>query len=527
MDELEYALDEELLKNMAAMLGSLHTQAHLDIIDEAGITKLCFADADDYWEALQYIRRCIRKGNKINREYAKRKYKVEMPRSNDDPKDYATDVVFATAQAQANEILNKALEIVDGDDTKRIDFYEAVALARNLLRGVACPLTGVLADTKGTEPVIYEDAKSLREPPPQKWLVRGIIPDNWPTFLYGSGGSAKSYLAVLLALSVATGTQFLGKRATGRKVLYLDWEMDEPTFRGRVNRVAKGMGFSLKSGIPNLMYQRLTKPLVDHLDDIIERVETEGIGLVIIDSFGFSMTGMDTNKQPDVTAQMARISQIPAACVIIDHISKEGKGELGPFGSIYKHAAARWMWWCRAASKQACPDGEVKNGIFVRMWNAKHNIAAQQDDIYLHIEWDDEFDAKTVRLTRVKEEDVPESLTQDITASVAKAEKAGEISATGKALLRAIREATVAAPDGIADKEWIMLDSGYKHAAVEKELQYLEGEGEIRSERVVERDKDGKRKKHKHGGSKRYQYFLTTKTVSKEEVDVTEELDKS
>ncbi|KKL58173.1 hypothetical protein LCGC14_2228060 [marine sediment metagenome] len=185
------------------------------------------------------------------------------------------------------------------------------------------------------------------------------------------------------------------------------------------------------------------------------------------------------------------------------------------------------MWWCRAASKQACPDGEVKDGIFVRMWNAKHNIAAQQDDIYLHIEWDDEFDAKTVRLTRVKEEDVPESLTQDITAPVAKAEKAGEISATGKALLRAIREATVAAPDGIADKEWIMLDSGYKHAAVEKELQYLEGEGEIRSERVVERDKDGKRKKHKHGGSKRYQYFLTTKTVSKEEVDVTEELDKS
>ena len=31
---------------------------------------------------------------------------------------------------------------------------------------------------------------------------------------------------------------------------------------------------------------------------------------------------------------------------------------------------------------------------------------------------------------------------------------------------------------------------------------------------------------HKHGGSKRYQYFLTTKTVS-EEVDVTDELDKS
>ena len=487
MDELEYTLDEELLKNMAALLGSLHTQEHLNIIDEAGITELCFVDAEGYWEGLQYIRRCIRKGKKINREYAKRKYKIEMPRSNDDPKDYATDVVFATAQAQANDILNDALAIIDGEGTKQVDFYEAVARARNLLRSVACPLTGALADMTGVEPVTYDDAESLREPPPQRWLVRGIIPDNWPTFLYGSGGSAKSYLAVLLALAVATGTQFLGKRATGRKVLYLDWEMDEPTFRGRVNRIAKGMGFSLKNGIPNLMYQRLAKPLVDHLDDIIERVETEGIGLIIIDSFGFSMTGMDTSKQPDVTAQMARIAQIPAACVIIDHISKEGKGELGPFGSIYKHAAARWMWWCRAASKQPCPDGEIKDGIFVRMWNAKHNIAAQQNDIYLHIKWDDDFDAKEVRMKKVNREDVPVSLTQDITEE--KKEK-GALGTTSTNILRAILDVP---SDRTPNAEWIKEITDYGRVTVDKVLNALEKNGEIRSEKVQPVDVNGKK----------------------------------
>ncbi|GAG08274.1 unnamed protein product, partial [marine sediment metagenome] len=273
------------------------------------------------------------------------------------PKRHAEEVVFAVAQIQADNILGNTREAVKGRNRK--EFYDAITEARSSLRKLAGPKTGALADTlNGGMTMRYTSKGSLKKPPAQKWLVQGLVPDNWPTFFYGMGGSAKSYLAVLLALGVATGTQFLGVEAKERKVLYLDWEMDEETFRARVNRVAKGMKLSIADGVPNLIYRRLLRPLKDYLEDIAEQVETEGIGMVVIDSFGFSMTGMDTNKQPDVTAQMARIAEIPAAVVIIDHIAKEGRGELGPFGSIYKHASARWMWWCRAASMEACPDGE-------------------------------------------------------------------------------------------------------------------------------------------------------------------------
>lgn len=512
----EQTLSEETLLNMESMLASLHTQEDLDIVMNEGISETCFVDAENHWGAFKYIKRCIQSGKTISHEYVRRKYKIDLPRSEDNPKTYAVEVVTATARSQADLILAEAEEALKGG---REELYEAMAEARNKLRNLVGPLTGPLAAANGGV-VRYDKAGSMKMPPAQKWLVRGVVPDNWPTFFYGAGGSAKSYLAVLLAFAVATGKQFLGTPATGRKVLYLDWEMDEETFRARVNRVARGMKVSIASGVPNLTYRKLIKPLKEHLDDIIEQVETEGLGLVIIDSFGFSMTGMDTSKQPDVTAQMARIAQIPCAVVIIDHIGKHGKGEEGPFGSIYKHAASRWMWWCQAVSKQPSPDGEVKPGIFVRMWNAKHNIAAQQEDIYLHIVWDDEFDANVVSMKKKKPEEVPESLTRAIKAPEKKKAR-DELSATDKRILLSIDDAPKAAPDGIADKKWIVEDSGFGHTTVEKVLDYLESVGEVRKERVV--PPKGQKKGR---GANRYQYLRITKTVSKEDVDVSQEMEE-
>ena len=124
--------------------------------------------------------------------------------------------------------------------------------------------------------------------------------------------------------------------------------------------------------------------------------------------------------------------------VIIDHIGKEGKGEQGPFGSVYKHLAARWMWWLRVASKEKSPDGEVKPGIFVRMFNAKHNIAAQHDDIFLHIVWDDPYNPGKITVDIKKPEDVPESLTQGM---LKEGEMEEELSANQEEFLDAVRDA--------------------------------------------------------------------------------------
>ncbi len=399
----------DTLLNIRCMLASIHHEDDIDRVLDAGITEACFAGVETCWEVFQYICNRLRSGKKISKKDIQRAYDVDLPEGADDPTLYSGLVVRATAVAQVESVLTDMIPWLEGKlEVDDEEFYASIRTTRNRLRDVAAP-----GSVENGQVLWYKGA--IDAPPPLKWVVRGLVPDKWATFFYGAGGSAKSYLAVYLALAVATGGKFLGIPASKMKVLYLDWEMDEETFRQRICLIAKGLGMDVSDGIPNLGYKRLHRPLKEHLDDIIEQCEDNDTGLLIIDSFGFSMTGMDTNAQADVTAQMARIAQIPAASVIIDHISKRGKGEEGPFGSVYKKNASRWMWWCRAASKEASPDGEVKPGIFVRMWNAKHNIAAQQDDIFLHIVWDDEFTPTATTIDRVRPESVPASLTDGFT----------------------------------------------------------------------------------------------------------------
>ncbi len=406
--------------NILCMLASVQKEEDIVRVLEAGISEACFVGAEHYWRAFEYIRDRVRAGKKPSKTFLKRKFGLTLPLGADDPKLlrlYADEVVLATAVAQADDCLaDMNIEIATardaggGEDTAK-DFYESVRKARNLLRDVACPADVMAMATNG-QSVAYTEAGSMVKPSPQRWLVRGIVPDDVRTFLYGRGGSAKSYLAVYLAVAVATGNPFMEVPSAKGKVLYIDWEAGEETFRARVNRVANSIGIDLNQGMPNIRYKRLYAPLNEHLDDIIEECKEEDIRLVIIDSFGFSMSGQDTSAQPDVTAQMSRLAQIPAATVIIDHIGKQGRGEDGPFGSVYKHAAARWMWWLRAVSKEESPNGEVEPGTFVRMYNTKHNIAAQQDDIYLHLTWDDDFDANTLSIQKVDKGVVPDSLTE-------------------------------------------------------------------------------------------------------------------
>ncbi len=435
-------LEDKMETNIKCMLASVRREEDIALVLEAGISEACFVGAEHYWHAFEYIRGRIRKGKKPSKTYLKRKFGLDLPLHTDDPKLlslYADEVVLATAIAQADDCLaDMKEEIATARDTTPTkdttkDFYESIRKARNLLRDVACPADGLALANNGYS-VTYTAEGSMVNPPPQKWLVRGLVPDDVRTFLYGRGGSAKSYLAVYLALCVATGTPFMEVPSAKGKVLYIDWEAGEETFRARINRIANTLNINLSQGMPNIRYKRLYAPLNEHLDDIIEECKEEGISLVIIDSFGFSMSGQDTSAQADVTAQMARLAKIPRATVVIDHIGKQGRGEDGPFGSVYKHAAARWMWWLRAVSEEASPDGEVKKGTFVRMVNTKHNIARKQKDIYLQMIWDDDFDADKLSIKKVDKSVVPESLTgtDDDT-------RESKLSSTSEDFLRAVK----------------------------------------------------------------------------------------
>src|SRR5213593_4751464 len=84
------------------------------------------------------------------------------------------------------------------------------------------------------------------EIPPIDYLVPGLISRKTITLWTGTDGTAKTYLAQKMAIAVATGGEFLGRRCQQAEVLYLDFENPSFAVRDRLDLMSGGVV------IPNL-----------------------------------------------------------------------------------------------------------------------------------------------------------------------------------------------------------------------------------------------------------------------------------
>jgi AAA domain len=81
--------------------------------------------------------------------------------------------------------------------------------------------------------------------PPIEYLVDGMIARKTITLWTGTDGTAKTFLAQKMAIAVASGLTFLGRRCQRAPVLYLDYENPSFVVRERFELMAAGP-------IPNL-----------------------------------------------------------------------------------------------------------------------------------------------------------------------------------------------------------------------------------------------------------------------------------
>lgn len=77
------------------------------------------------------------------------------------------------------------------------------------------------------------------EPIPQAWWWDGYVPAGHVTLWGGHGGVGKSLLALMLAVSVAMGTKFLGKQTNPGSVLYFSAEDPGSLVRSRLARICR------------------------------------------------------------------------------------------------------------------------------------------------------------------------------------------------------------------------------------------------------------------------------------------------
>lgn len=198
---------------------------------------------------------------------------------------------------------------------------------------------------------------ALPRPPAEEALnVDGfVLLGRHPVILFGDGGTAKSYLALY-----AAGT--LAQR--GRRVAMFDWELSGEDHRDRLERLFDPM--------PDIVYVRCSRPLVYEADRLRRIVRDEQIDYAVFDSVAFACDG------PPESAEVASkyfqsMRQLGAlGSLHVAHVTKaKDDADYKPFGSVFWHNGARAAWNIKIADK--LPNSHV---ISVALHCRKANMGA-------------------------------------------------------------------------------------------------------------------------------------------------------
>ena len=196
-----------------------------------------------------------------------------------------------------------------------------------------------------------------------KWFIKNYIPAKGGVALIGKGGCGKSFLALRLAISLASGYDKKPFQAKiPRKVMVFNGEDDEYEMADRIENILEEMDLSgsqfksykknfwfqsLVGGAKNFMELKNNNPVPTEMGiKYINDVENFGIDLAIIDTKA-TMCGLDENSN-DLTAAWASF----VACtpffnvkgkdfnaLIVHHSGKAGTSERGAssFSASMRH----------------------------------------------------------------------------------------------------------------------------------------------------------------------------------------------
>jgi hypothetical protein len=220
-------------------------------------------------------------------------------------------------------------------------------------RAVAEPLVSI--DFQGIiEQVIYRSQKRWEEGEPLQdlaavdyqqrstYLLRPLLLSDAPTVIFGRGGLGKSIVGLACGVSVATGAPIFGQRPvlTG-PVLYLDWEWDAETHAARMAAIGNWLKMKIPAG--KVFYRRMVASLPSSAASIRKLIAQTGAVLVIVDSMGQARGG-EVKEDGPTNDVFRAIRTFGCACLILDHITKNGSNQEGPIGSVYSYNGARLMW---------------------------------------------------------------------------------------------------------------------------------------------------------------------------------------
>lgn len=193
--------------------------------------------------------------------------------------------------------------------------------------------------------------KSFRDLPkpdgPRGYCVESLVPERYVTTIYGSGGSAKSVIALSIAQGCARGDgRWLGHELKPCPSLYIDWELDEEEQGRRARQLARASGDEVP---PQHLYYLCAagRRRREVLAAAFAACDEHHIGLVVFDSVGLAMEGNPNDSQDTIEffRDLERFRSCGVTVILVDHQAKAGAGESyqgkTAYGSVYKGNLSR------------------------------------------------------------------------------------------------------------------------------------------------------------------------------------------
>jgi hypothetical protein len=190
-------------------------------------------------------------------------------------------------------------------------------------------------------PGLVDAADFLAQPiDPPAQLVAGLLHKGSKLALGGSSKSFKTWSLLDLALSVASGSPWLGRETAPGRVLFLNFEIQPHPWQSRIRAVAAAKGIELRQGMLTLW--NLRGFAADHrklMPRVVQRCQAEGFSLVVLDPvYKLYSAGMDENAAGDVAALLNAFEELAvgsgAAVAFGAHFAKGNSAGKEPLDRI-------------------------------------------------------------------------------------------------------------------------------------------------------------------------------------------------
>lgn len=262
----------------------------------------------------------------------------------------------ANARAYAQIVADKALEraaIRACEDAAQLAWNASQPLVTRLDRiaGTLAQLEEQRRGTRGRLPCLtLAELGGMRRG--IRWVVKHAIPRGSVGVLFGASGTFKSFVAIDLALHVAHGMPWLGKRADRGAVMYLAAEGQAGIY-DRIDAWHRLRGASMKGADV-----RVIPVAVDVLNDawrVVERAQAVGMrpDLVVVDTLSQTFSGEENNASEMAAyfRALGRFREMWDCAVVVVHHSGHSATER-PRGSSAIRANVDFMFGCFRDEKE-------------------------------------------------------------------------------------------------------------------------------------------------------------------------------